>query len=69
MTGPEFRAALAALGMEQRAFAARFAVLPGTVSRWAMGHRAVPSWVPPVLELLARETPESQQRAPSRARG
>ena len=55
MTGPEFRAALAALGMEQRAFAARFCILPGTVNRWAMGHRAVPPWVPAVLDLLEQE--------------
>lgn len=55
MTGPEFRAALAALGMEQRAFAARFGILPGTVNRWVMGHRAVPPWVPAALALLGQE--------------
>jgi transcriptional regulator with XRE-family HTH domain len=52
MTGPEFRAALKELHLGQHAFATRFGILPGTVSRWVKGHRAVPSWVPPVLEML-----------------
>lgn len=52
MTGPEFRAALVALGMTQRAFARRFGLIEGSVSRWVIGERAVPSWVPPVLDLL-----------------
>jgi transcriptional regulator with XRE-family HTH domain len=52
MTGPELRAALDALNMSQRAFAARFGLLEGSVSRWMNARRAVPSWVPPALDLL-----------------
>jgi transcriptional regulator with XRE-family HTH domain len=55
MTGAEFKAAVTALGLTQRAFAARFDILPGTVSRWVQEHRAVPAWVPAVLEMLAEE--------------
>ena len=55
MTGPELRAALRALGMRQRDFAARFGLLEGSVSRWIHDTRTVPSWVPPVLELLHKE--------------
>ena len=55
MTGRQFRAALEQLGMTQRAFAARFGLLEGSVSRWVIGDRQVPSWVPPALELLQQE--------------
>jgi DNA-binding transcriptional regulator YiaG len=55
MTGPEFRAALAALALSQREFAARFSVHEVAVSRWCNGKHGVPSWVPAVLELLERE--------------
>jgi transcriptional regulator with XRE-family HTH domain len=54
MTGAEFKAELVALGLTQQEFAARFGVLPGTVSRWVQEHRTVPSWVLPVLEILRR---------------
>lgn len=56
MTGPELRDALDALGMSQRAFAIRFGLFELSVSRWVNERRAVPSWVPPVLELLRNET-------------
>lgn len=55
VTGIEFRAALEHLGMTQRAFAARFGLLEGSVSRWVIGDRQVPSWVPSALELLQQE--------------
>lgn len=52
MTGPELRAALEELGITQREFAERFGLLEGSISRWMHEKRAVPSWVPPVIELL-----------------
>ena len=52
MTGPELRAALDDLKISQRAFAARFGLLEGSVSRWMHQKRAVPSWVPPAIDLL-----------------
>jgi len=55
MTGPEFRAALAALGMSQREFADRFGLHWTSVLRWTGGTHAVPPWVPAVLALLLRE--------------
>lgn len=55
MTGPEFRAALDALAMTQREFAARFQQHEVAVSRWCSGKHAVPTWVPAVLDLLDRE--------------
>lgn len=55
MTGPELRAALDALGMSQREFAARFGILEGSVSRWTRARRAVPAWIPGVLNLLYRD--------------
>jgi len=54
MTGAEFRAALAMMGMSQRAFANRLSLHEITVSRWVRDERAVPPWVPTVLELLDR---------------
>jgi transcriptional regulator with XRE-family HTH domain len=62
MTGPELHAALDALGMSQREFARRFGLLEGSVSRWAQGHRAVPSWVPGALALLHRARRPSRKR-------
>ena len=61
MTGPELRAALDAIGMSQRAFAARFGLLEGSVSRWVHDTRAVPSWVPPALDLLRRTAPREKE--------
>jgi len=55
MTGQEFRAALAALGLSQQAFATRFGVHFTNVSRWISGKTAVPPWVPAVIELLQQE--------------
>lgn len=55
VTGPEFRAALAALGMSQREFANRFGLHWTSVLRWTGGTHAVPAWVPAVLELLDKE--------------
>ena len=52
MTGPELRAALEDLNMSQREFASRFGLLEGSVSRWMHQKRAVPSWVPPTIDLL-----------------
>jgi transcriptional regulator with XRE-family HTH domain len=52
MTGTEFKAELVALGLTQQEFAARFGVLPGTVSRWVRDRRGVPLWVPTVLKML-----------------
>lgn len=55
MAGPEFRAALAALGLSQREFAERFRQHPVSVSRWCNGNHRVPAWIPAALELLDRE--------------
>jgi DNA-binding transcriptional regulator YiaG len=63
MTGPELRAALDELGMSQRAFAARFGLLEGSVSRWMVAKRAVPSWVPPALDLLRHAPKKSGRQA------
>jgi transcriptional regulator with XRE-family HTH domain len=52
MSGAEFKAELVALGLTQQEFAARFGVLPGTVSRWVRDRRGVPLWVPTVLKML-----------------
>jgi len=55
MTGPEFLAALEALGMTREAFAERFRLHRSAVYRWTQGAREVPPWVPAVLDLLDRE--------------
>jgi transcriptional regulator with XRE-family HTH domain len=69
MTGAEVRAALAGLGMTQRAFAARFALSEVVVSRWINGARPVPPWVPGVLALLRERTiTELMPRSPRRRR-
>jgi len=66
MTGPDLTAALAELGMTQREFAARFGLLEGSVSRWITGKRAIPSWVPPAIELLRRQLDASQNASEGR---
>jgi transcriptional regulator with XRE-family HTH domain len=63
MTGSELRAALDALNMSQRAFAVRFGLLEGSVSRWIHDMRAVPSWVPPALDLLRLTASKEQGRS------
>jgi transcriptional regulator with XRE-family HTH domain len=62
MTGPELRAALDEIGMSQRAFASRFGLLEGSVSRWVHDTRAVPSWVLPALDLLRLTASKEQGR-------
>ena len=58
MTHIEFRLALGALGMSQRAFASRIAALGGetlpyrTVQSWALNECPIPPLVPAVLTLL-----------------
>jgi transcriptional regulator with XRE-family HTH domain len=52
MTAAEFRAALAALNLSQRALAARLGVEASTVNRWALGKADVPQYAAYVLELL-----------------
>lgn len=52
MTAADFLAALSALGLTREAFAARFGLHRSAVYRWGR-ERPVPSWVPPVLEMLA----------------
>jgi len=56
VTGADFRAALADIGMTQRACAARFSLHEVVVSRWVGGVHAVPPWVPGVLALLRERT-------------
>lgn len=60
MTGPELRATLDDLNMSQREFASRFGLLEGSVSRWMSARRAVPSWVPPALDLLRCAAKQSE---------
>ena len=43
MTGDELRAARAALGLTQRALAARFGCHRHTILRWESGHTAIPA--------------------------
>jgi DNA-binding transcriptional regulator YiaG len=52
MTAEQFRAALAALGMTQAAFARLALVDARTVRRWALGERDVPGPVIALLRLL-----------------
>ena len=52
MKGKELRAALEELGLQQWYFAQMFGLTEGAESRWVQGSRAVPSWVPPVIDLL-----------------
>lgn len=53
MTGPEFRSALAALGISQAAFARLWHLPPNTVSRWANDRHPIHPWV----ETALRATP------------
>jgi transcriptional regulator with XRE-family HTH domain len=55
MTGPGFLAAIEALGLTREAFASRFGLHFSTVYRWTAGARAVPPWVPEVIQMLAAE--------------
>jgi DNA-binding transcriptional regulator YiaG len=52
VTAPEFRAALAALGLRQNRLAECLGVTTATVSRWAVGRIAVPQYAVFALELL-----------------
>lgn len=52
MTAPDLRAALRALGLTQREFAARIGVASNTVNRWVMGTIEVPPYAAYVVELL-----------------
>lgn len=52
MTAPDFRAALARLGMSQRAFARYVRANERTVRRWAEGAQDIPGWVPVMLALM-----------------
>ncbi len=52
MTGQEFKAALKALGLSQRRFAAKIGVEPNTVNRWAVDAVPVPSVVVEYLRVL-----------------
>jgi transcriptional regulator with XRE-family HTH domain len=63
MTGPELRAALAALGLPQRRFGRRFGISAVSVNAWCAGRVPVPPWVPPVLDLLRREHEEEAEWA------
>jgi transcriptional regulator with XRE-family HTH domain len=53
MSGPEFLAAIEALGLTREAFAARFGLHLSAVYRWTQGTREVPPWVAPVIEMMA----------------
>jgi len=55
MTAAEFLAALDTLGMKREAFAERFGLHLSAVYRWAQGTRAVPPWVPVVIEMIKEE--------------
>jgi len=55
MTPATFRAALAALGYTQSAFAAFARVDPRTVRKWAAGDRAIPGPVVVLMEMMAKK--------------
>jgi len=57
MSAPDFRAALARLGMTQRAFARYVRANERTVRRWAEGAQDIPGWVPVMLALMERVSP------------
>jgi len=57
MSAPDFRAALARLGMTQRAFARYVHANERTVRRWAEGAQDIPGWVPVMLALMERVSP------------
>jgi DNA-binding transcriptional regulator YiaG len=56
MSGPEFLAAIEALGLTREAFAARFGLHRSAVYRWGR-ERPVPPWVPPVLAMIEKDRP------------
>lgn len=53
MNGPEFRAALDALGWSQRGLAERLGVAATTTQRWASGRHPIPENVAAWLRLWA----------------
>ena len=57
MTTLEFRTTLLRLRLSQGELARRMGVLPGTVSRWATGKLALPTYV--IAYLKALERPET----------
>lgn len=61
MTGPDFRATLAALGMSQTRFAERYRLDTGTVNRWCNGRQPIPGWAVAILDDL-RERREIAER-------
>jgi transcriptional regulator with XRE-family HTH domain len=50
MTHTEFRAALRAIGMTQRALAERLGLAISTVNRWALGQAPVPQYAVAYLD-------------------
>lgn len=54
MTAQEFRAAIAALGMNQRQAAEALEVDERTARKWALGERAVPGPARVALRCIAR---------------
>jgi transcriptional regulator with XRE-family HTH domain len=59
MTAPEFRTALAALGLRQNRLAECLGVTTATVNRWAIGRVPVPQYAVFVLLLLAALTEDA----------
>ncbi len=57
MTPTELRAALAALSLTQAGAARRWGVDPRTMRYWCVGDRAIPGWVPVMIELEAGRRP------------
>lgn len=55
MTAPEFKSALAALGMDRADAAAMFVVSTRTVSRWSQGKTPVPPLVERELRVKMKE--------------
>lgn len=53
MTGAQFKKALAAAGLSQRAAAKKFGVNERTVRRWASGEDPVPQTVQMLLPFIA----------------
>jgi DNA-binding transcriptional regulator YiaG len=62
MTADELRAALEALDMPQRVFAAHLGVAPNTVYRWTNGGLPVPGYAVAFVEMLLRD---KQPREPA----
>jgi DNA-binding transcriptional regulator YiaG len=61
MTADEFRRRIAALGFNQRGFAAYVGANERTVRRWADEDQDIPRWVPVMLDLM--ETVRQRQAA------